>query len=546
MDISWPFLFGIRGSLKEKTMLIQLNKINKNFGGTPLFESLSFAINEQEKIGLVGANGTGKTTLFRIITGAEGIDSGKVSRKKGLKIGCVPQSFPQSHSTVSNYLEESFFELQNLKKQLHVYEQKMSDSTEDLEHMIDVYGKLQQEFEDAGGYELEDRILTMLKGLGLEEKADTAISAISGGERVRVELAKVLLQETDLLLLDEPTNHLDLAGIRWLESYLKTTRVAYLVISHDRMFLDQVTEKIAEIEEGALIEYPGNYSRYVQLKKARIAEITKDYELQQKEVQRLKRMIRRYRQWGNEGGDEAFFKKAKELEHRLAKLTIVKPPQPPKKRLESIDQASRSGKEVVVAKNIGKMISERLLFVDSSFAIYRQERIAILGKNGSGKSTLLQMILGGLLADEGVITLGASVKIGYLPQTIIFDNPNERVLGFVKEFLPQEQKARQTLAHFGFYSEDAKRRVKDLSGGERVRLYLLKLFHKQTNFLILDEPTNHLDIYAREEIENLLSEYTGTLLAVTHDRYFLKKNFNKLLIVKDQQIKKESIDSLND
>lgn len=527
-------------------MLIQLNKINKNFGGTPLFESLSFAINEQEKIGLVGANGTGKTTLFRIITGAEGIDSGKVSRKKGLKIGYVPQSFPQSHSTVSNYLEESFFELQNLKKQLHVYEQKMSDSTEDLDHMIDVYGKLQQEFEDAGGYELEDRILTMLKGLGLEGKADTAISAISGGERVRVELAKVLLQETDLLLLDEPTNHLDLAGIRWLESYLKTTRVAYLVISHDRMFLDQVTEKIAEIEEGALIEYPGNYSRYVQLKKARIAEITKDYELQQKEVQRLKRMIRRYRQWGNEGGDEAFFKKAKELEHRLAKLTIVKPPQPPKKRLESIDQASRSGKEVVVAKNIGKMMSERLLFVDSSFAIYRQERIAILGKNGSGKSTLLQMILGGLLADEGVITLGASVKIGYLPQTIIFDNPNERVLDFVKEFLPQEQKARQTLAHFGFYSEDAKRRVKDLSGGERVRLYLLKLFHKQINFLILDEPTNHLDIYAREEIEELLSEYTETLLAVTHDRYFLKKNFNKLLIMKDQQIKKESIDSLND
>lgn len=311
------------------------------------------------------------------------------------------------------------------------------------------------------------------------------------------------------------------------------------MISHDRMFLDQVTEKIAEIEEGTLIEYPGNYSRYVELKKARIAEITKDYELQQKEVQRMKRMIRRYRQWGNEGGDEAFFKKAKELEHRLAKITVVKPPQPPKKRLEGIDQAGRSGKEVIVAKDIGKMVGEHLLFSDSTFTIYRSERTAILGKNGSGKSTLLQIILDKLLPDEGKLSLGASIKIGYLPQNVTFEQPNQRVLSFVKEFLPQEQEARQTLAHFGFYSEDVQRRVKDLSGGERVRLYLLHLFHKQINLLILDEPTNHLDIYAREEIEDLLNEYTGTLLAVTHDRYFLQKNFNELLVIEDQKIKKE-------
>lgn len=522
-------------------MLIQLNKINKNFSGTPLFENLSLAINEQEKIGLVGANGTGKTSLFHIITGKEGVSSGTVSRKKGLTIGYVPQTFEQSNLTVSNYLAESFYELQALKKQLHAYEQKMTDPTIDLAHVMTVYGKLQQKFEEIGGYALEDRILTMLKGLGLEEKVDTTLSIISGGERVRVELAKVLLQEADLLLLDEPTNHLDLAGIRWLENYLKTTTAAYLVISHDRMFLDQVTEKIVEIEEGSLIEYPGNYSRYVQLKKARVAEITKDYELRQKEVQRIKRMIRRYRQWGNEGGDDAFFKKAKELERRLTKLSIVKPPQPPKKRLEGIDQASRSGKEVVVAQKIGKVLGERLLFADSTFAIYRQERVAILGKNGSGKSTLLQLILGELLPDEGALSLGASIKVGYLPQIITFEDPNQRVLAFIKEIFPQEQKARQTLAHFGFYSEDVQRRVKDLSGGERVRLYLLYLFHKQINFLILDEPTNHLDIYAREEIEELLSEYTGTLLAVTHDRYFLKENFNKTLTIEDQKIKKETI-----
>ncbi|MEL5939311.1 ATP-binding cassette domain-containing protein, partial [Tetragenococcus halophilus] len=327
--------------------------------------------------------------------------------------------------------------------------------------------------------------------------------------------------------------------------YLKTTSAAYLVISHDRAFLDQVTEKIVEIEEGRLVEYPGNYSRYVQLKKARIAEITKDYELQQKEIHRLRKMIRRYRQWGNEGGDEAFFKKAKELEHRLAKITVVKPPKPPKKRLESISQASRSGKEVIVAMNIGKMIGERLLFSDSTFTIYRGERIALLGKNGSGKSTLLRIILDELLPDEGKLSLGASIKIGYLPQNITFEQSNQRVLAFVKEFLPQEQKARQRLAHFGFYSEDVERRLKELSGGERVRLYLLQLFQRQINLLILDEPTNHLDIYAREEIEELLSEYTGTLLAVTHDRYFLQKNFNGLLVIEEQEIKKETMDFLH-
>ncbi|AOF48184.1 MAG: ATP-binding cassette domain-containing protein [Tetragenococcus halophilus] len=526
-------------------MLIQLNKINKIFSGTLLFEQLSFAINEQEKIGLVGTNGTGKTTLFQLITGEEGADSGTISRKKELKIGYVPQIFAESDLTVSKYLAESFVELQNLQQRLRVYEQKMTDASEDLDHVMSIYGKLQQDFEDAGGYELEDRIISMLKGLGLEDRINAAISTVSGGERVRVELAKVLLQEADLLLLDEPTNHLDLAGIRWLENYLKTTSAAYLVISHDRAFLDQVTEKIVEIEEGRLVEYPGNYSRYVQLKKARIAEITKDYELQQKEIHRLRKMIRRYRQWGNEGGDEAFFKKAKELEHRLAKITVVKPPKPPKKRLESISQASRSGKEVIVAMNIGKMIGERLLFSDSTFTIYRGERIALLGKNGSGKSTLLRIILDELLPDEGKLSLGASIKIGYLPQNITFEQSNQRVLAFVKEFLPQEQKARQRLAHFGFYSEDVERRLKELSGGERVRLYLLQLFQRQINLLILDEPTNHLDIYAREEIEELLSEYTGTLLAVTHDRYFLQKNFNGLLVIEEQEIKKETMDFLH-
>lgn len=519
-------------------MQIQMNKIAKNFSGTPLFEDLTLTIDTQEKIGLVGQNGTGKTTLFQIILGCEGIDQGQLAKRKGLKIGWIAQELPNPDRSVFDYLLQSFIELDAIQQQLRKYELIMSDPFIDFDRTMQLYGDLQEKFEALGGFEVEDRLAGTLKGLGLAHHHHTLLEKLSGGERVRVELAKILVQDSDVLLLDEPTNHLDLAGIIWLENYLKATKKSYVIISHDRAFLDHVTQRIIEIEDGKLVDYSGNYSRYIELKQERHQVLQKNFELQQKEIQRLKRIIQRYRQWGNEGDNEAFFKKAKEIERRLEKLTIVTPPIRPRKRIKTIEQAGRSGKEVLVARNIGQMIGERLLFSKSSFCIYRGERLAIIGENGTGKTTLLQLILGEIALDEGEIQLGASLKIGYLPQKITFDSPENRVITHVKQWIPDEQKARQTLAQFGFFSEDVSKRIKDLSGGEQVRLYLLILFQEKINFLILDEPTNHLDIYMREEIETLLAGFSGTILAVTHDRYFLEKNFDARLLLENQTISK--------
>lgn len=522
-------------------MYIQANKINKNFSGTPLFEELTFTIHEQEKIGLVGQNGTGKTTLFHLLLGIEGVDEGVLSKKKGLKIGWVPQELVSDDIPVFDYISQSFTELQGIKEQLQHYEEKMTQPEVNLVHVMTLYGNLQQVFEDKGGYQLEDRIISTLKGLGISEHEQTSLDQLSGGERVRVELAKVLVQESEVLLLDEPTNHLDLTGIQWLENYLKMTKQSFVVISHDRAFLDHVTKRIVEIEDGQLQEYPGNYSRYIELKKERQALLSKNYELQQKEMQRLRLMIRRYRQWGHEGDNEAFFKKAKEIERRLEKMTVLKLPSAPKKRLQAIDQGNRSGKEIILAQKIGKMLGDKLLYSESSFAIYRGERIAVLGKNGTGKTTLLKLILGEIPLDEGTIKVGASLKLGYLPQKLIFEHPELRLLAYTKTFITDEQKARQALAKYGFYSEDVAKRIKDLSGGEQVRLYLMKLLQEKINFLILDEPTNHLDIYVREEIEELLENFTGTILAVSHDRYFLKKNFDQALLIEAGEIHKQPL-----
>ncbi len=319
-------------------MIIQAIAIKKTIGGNPLFEELSCQIEAGEKIALVGINGTGKSTFLQILTGSEGVDSGVISRQKGLRIGTVEQELTVSEATVTHYLLHSAANIQELKQQMSHYEALMAEPDTDLEKCLIRYGELQQRFEELGGYGLEDRISAILQGLGIPHRQDARLTDLSGGERVKVALAKVLVTDADLLLLDEPTNHLDLSSIRWLENYLQNTKKAVLVVSHDRHFLDQVTTKTWELEEGALIEYPGNYSRFRVLKEARLAELTKNYELQQKEVQRLKVMIRRFRQWGHEGDNESFFKKAKELERRLAKLTLVKPPAPPKK------SAARLGK----------------------------------------------------------------------------------------------------------------------------------------------------------------------------------------------------------
>lgn len=355
----------------------------------------------------------------------------------------------------------------------------------------------------------------------------------------------MLLSDADFLLLDEPTNHLDTAGIEWLEQFLLKGKTGYLVISHDRFFLDRVTTQTWEIEDGELVTYPGNYSRYVTLKAERLASIQKDHDLQAKAIRKLQLQIRQYRQWGNESQNEKFYRKAKELEKRLAKIQVIQVPQPPKHRLQDVRTAGRSGNDVITAKDLGAAFGDRVLFDHAAFQIHRGDRVAVTGANGTGKSTLVKLILGELSPTSGTVNLGASVHAGYLPQNPQFDRPQDRLLAHVQAFMPNEQAARQAMARFGFFAEDAARRLQDLSGGERIRLVLLKLLQRKINLLILDEPTNHLDIAAREEIETLLADYAGTLLIVSHDRYLLRKLCDQELHIAEQRIVQRDWDTAN-
>lgn len=523
-------------------MLIQANRITKEFSTTPVFSGLTLALNTGDKIGLVGMNGCGKSTLLRILTGEEGISEGSVSRRKGLRIGYVPQKLTYSDESVKDYLLDSFAEIGMLRQKLQQIEKALADPEAEIEQLLEKYGRLQERYEEAGGYTLEDRIIRTLKGLEVADKLEAPLAMLSGGQRVRIELARVLTEPAVVLFLDEPTNHLDIEGITWLENYLRHSKQAYLVISHDREFLDNVVNRIVEIEGEQAINYPGNYSKFAQLKRERIILLKKNYDLQQKEIQRLQRMSRRYRQWGNESDNEDFFRKAKEIERRIEKLTqvLIKPPESGKKRLQQITQTSRSGNEVLIAKGLGKLIGDHILFADSDFIIYRQERLALTGVNGSGKTTLIRCLLGEDSLDEGHIKLGASVRIGYLPQTLYFEKLAQRILDYVREFLTEEQKARQMLARFGFFAEDVSKRIQDLSGGEQMRVYLLRLFQQKINFLILDEPTNHLDIDGKEELEAILDEFSETLLVVSHDRYFLRKVTHGQLVIKGEKIYKAS------
>lgn len=518
-------------------MLIQLNQVSKNYGQVPLFEKISFTVNQGEKIGVIGHNGVGKTALFELISGRESADTGNVSRRKDLKIAYMEQQNEYSDERVIDYLLSCFGKLMQIKQQMTHLESEMSMGISYVESNLQLYGKLQETFEEMNGYTIEDQLISVLKGLGLENKIHKKMDSLSGGQRMQVELARVLVSEADLLLLDEPTNHLDSDTMKWLSDYLRGTKKAYLLISHDRYFLDQTVQKIIELEEGQLYEYKGNYSWYKELKKEKDRKWQQDYDQQQKEIARIRKQIKQFRQWGYEGDNEAFFKKAKELERRLQKIEYITKPSSEKEKIHNhLIMSRKIGKEIIRAENLGIMMNEQILFSNSSFLIRRGEHISVTGKNGSGKSTLFRLILGEIQSDEGWLRVNEAVQIGYLPQKILFEDVMQRIVAHVKQIVGNEQQARNELARFGFYADDVSKRLKDLSGGEKVRLKLLEIFQKPIDLLLLDEPTNHLDIQSREEVEAILSNYKGTILAISHDQYFLSNHFTKKLVIEDAEI----------
>lgn len=522
-------------------MLVQLQKITKNYGTLPLFENLNLKINQGDKIGLIGANGSGKSTVSKIIIGLESPDNGTVSCKKNIEIGYLSQIIKATEQPVRDYLLSSYSKLNDLQQQLTFLEQQMTERPEEIEKILANYGTRQEEFQLAGGYELESKLEMITNGLKINHLLNNNVSELSGGEQTLVELAKILVQENDLLLLDEPTNHLDTERICWLEGYLSHSKSACLIVSHDRSFLDNVVKKIVELEVGQLLEFQGNYSFYKKEKEVQLEKLRIDFVQQQKEIQKMKLAIRRFRQWGHEGDNEKFFKKAKQLEKRLEKIQKVPKPKEDKAKLEKkFKEAERSGKEVVLLNKVGKLFGHRTLFKGASMSLFWQNRTAIIGANGTGKSTLLKLIAGIENPTEGEIKIGSKVQIGYLPQIIHYTEPTRTILQeFSNASEEFEQENRRILAKYGFYQEDVMKQVRFLSGGEKIRLELAKLMQKQVNFLLLDEPTNHLDIETREEIEEILENFNGTLLVISHDRFFLEKMFDVFLVIKGQQITKE-------
>ncbi|WP_318614900.1 ribosomal protection-like ABC-F family protein [Sporosarcina sp. YIM B06819] len=514
-------------------MICTIQQISKMLGGNMIFENLSLDIKTGDKLGVVGRNGSGKTTLFKLIAGAERPDNGALHFKKGTKIGYLAQ-IPSFNKETTGYdvLNSAFEELKAMQAKMAQMEVKLADpQQDDMEKLLQLYGDLQEEFARRDGYAIDSEIDKVINGLQLQTFVGRSFGQLSGGEQTKIMLGKLLLTKPDLLLLDEPTNHLDLFAVEWLEEYLRDYAGTVVIVSHDRYFLDCVVTKVADLEEGELHLYYGNYSAFILEKEQRLMREFQDYEEQQKKIKKMREAIKRLRLWANEANppNAALHRRARNMERALERMEKVRKPLiDPKKMSLSFEAAPRSGKEVVVMEGITKAFGQRRLLKEADLHVYWKDRTAIVGRNGSGKSTILKILLGELQVDGGLSKLGSNVKVGFLSQHFEIADPKARLIDvFRADVQVAEGESRHLLAKFMFYGPDVFKRIGDLSGGERMRLRLAQLMHQDINCLVLDEPTNHLDIESREVLEEALEDFTGTIIAVSHDRYFLNKLFTR-------------------
>ncbi|WP_404407053.1 ribosomal protection-like ABC-F family protein [Jeotgalibacillus malaysiensis] len=521
-------------------MLLKAENIAKMMGGNIIFEDMTIEVKVSEILGLVGPNGCGKTTLLKLLTEKEPVDSGRIIKKKGLTLGYLHQipSYPESW-TGSDVLLTAFEKVTAVEKQMKVIEQEMADaSPEELERLLNQYGDQQEQFALLEGYERDSKIQTVINGLQLNRLVELPFRNLSGGEQTKIMLGAILLTNPDLLVLDEPTNHLDMDAIEWLEEFIKAHKGAVLMVSHDRHFLNQTATRIVEIEDGEPYSYKGNYDAFVKAKEERIMQEFHQYEEQQKKIKKMKESIRRLRQWANEANppNEKLFKKAKSMEKALERMERVKKPVTVKKMSLTLDAADRSGKDAITFEAVGKRY-DHWLFRDVNLSVKWQDHIGIVGGNGAGKSTLIKMITDDVEPDEGVCRIGSNVKVGYLSQLFSYSDPSMRVIDVFREHVSMtEGDARHVLARFLFYGYDVFKKVKNLSGGERMRLRLAQLMHDEINLLVLDEPTNHLDIESREVLEETLQQFEGTIIAVSHDRYFLNAIFDRTAWIENGEL----------
>ena len=505
---------------------IQLSNIHKYYGPVHVLKGLSLDVPEGAKLGIVGGNGSGKTTLFRVIAGLESFerDKGSLHVARGRRIGLLDQLPQHPEGTrVRDVLWSSFDDLLRMKAQLDQLAAQLAEG----EAAIHRFGALQTEFEHRGGYEMEHRFARVATGLDIPAAMlDRPFDRLSGGEKTRVSLAQIILRETDILLLDEPTNHLDIRSVEWLESFLEDYRGTVLMISHDRYFLDQVADHILEVAEGKGELYPGNYSAYSALREKKRIEALARYENEQKKIRQLEASAKRLHEWANRKDSPKFHRQAFSMEKRIERMkaTGTRKPVNEKEMGSRFREEAYRGDEAVAVRDLSKRFGERTVLEGVTFTLYGGDRMVLLGPNGCGKTTLLRAILSQLDCDAGSVRIGPSVRVGYLPQEVVFDMPERSVLDTIRYAFPMEEgKARNLLAGFRFTGGDVFKTVSALSGGEKSRLKLCLLMQSDVNLLVLDEPTNHLDLPSREWIEEALDAFGGTLLFVSHDRYFIRR-----------------------
>ena len=518
---------------------IQVEGLVKSFDlEKKILDGLSFQIQEGERVGLLGRNGAGKTTLFKILTGELDYDSGSVRLSPGRRVGLISQIpvYPEGY-TVEDVLQTAFARLQALSEEMESLTERMTKGEADGA-LLKRYGELSARFEAFGGYTTEVAVNKVANGLSISrEMRGQPFDRLSGGEKTRVNLGRLILEDTDILLLDEPTNHLDLHATEWLEEYISRFRGTVVAISHDRYFLDRAVTRVVEILDGKAEFYSGNYSFYAVEKERRYQERLKQYQKEQAKIEQLTEAAERLKLWAFMGND-AMYKRAFSIEKRIERMRTTAKPTKARKMATRFAAMDFQGDEVLALKDLGKGFGEKQLFDHVNLKVEGGERIALIGDNGTGKSTLIKMIIGEQYPDEGRIRQGPAVKSAYLPQIIHFDHPQRNLVDTMlyakKNMTPQS--ARNRLASYQFQGEDVFKTVSVLSGGEQSRLRLCMLMDEEINFLILDEPTNHLDIASREWIEEAVEAFDGTLLFVSHDRYFINRFATRIWELEDGTI----------
>ena len=512
-------------------MILSCHQLSKSFGEKTIISQASFGIEEHEKAAIAGINGAGKSTLLKMIVGELAPDEGQVILTHQKTLGYLAQQeMLQGHLTIRGEMQDAKRDVIEAEQNIRALEVRMKkEHGAELEETMAQYHRLVTWFEQHDGYALESAITGVMKGLGFsEEEFDKKTDHLSGGQKTRVALGRLLLSEPDILLLDEPTNHLDMNSITWLENYLLNYKGAVLLVSHDRYFLNRIVTKVIEIDLGKVTTFPGNYTEYAQKKKMLREAQQKAWEKQQQEIRHQQEVITKLKSFNREKS----IRRAESREKMLSHMEKLEKPAEADTQIHlSLEPRVISGKDVLTVENLSKSFGSQVLFSGQSFQIYRGERVALIGDNGTGKTTMLKIINGLADADEGTVSLGAKTMIGYYDQEHQVLHPEKTLFEELQDTWPEmnNTQVRNILAAFLFTGDDVFKRIKDLSGGERGRVSLAKLMLSKANFLLLDEPTNHLDIYSREILEDALQRYTGTVFYVSHDRYFINRTATRIL-----------------